>query len=40
MRLHYHRLYQIKSLEANLSLEDMRQLCRKKPPSQVYLPQN
>ena len=40
MRLHYHRLYQIKSLEPNLSLEDMRQLCRKKPPSQVYLPQN
>ena len=25
--LHYHRLYQISSLEANLSLEDMRQLC-------------
>ena len=24
--LHYHRLYQISSLEANLSLEDMRQL--------------
>ena len=25
--LHYHRLYQISSLEANLSLEDMKQLC-------------
>ena len=24
--LHYHRLYQISSLEANLSLEDMKQL--------------
>ena len=23
--LHYHRLYQISSLEANLSLEDMKQ---------------
>ena len=25
--LHYHRLYQISSLEANLSLEDIKQLC-------------
>ena len=25
--LHYHSLYQISSLEANLSLEDMKQLC-------------
>ena len=25
--LHYHRLYQISILEANLSLEDMKQLC-------------
>ena len=25
--LNYHRLYQISSLEANLSLEDMKQLC-------------
>ena len=25
--LHHHRLYQISSLEANLSLEDMKQLC-------------
>ena len=25
--LHYHRLYQISCLEANLSLEDMKQLC-------------
>ena len=25
--LHYHKLYQISSLEANLSLEDMKQLC-------------
>ena len=24
--LHYHRLYQISSFEANLSLEDMKQL--------------
>ena len=37
--LHYHRLYQISSLEANLSLEDMRQLCtecRQKPASHKY----
>ena len=38
MTLHYHRLYQISSLAANLSLEDLKQLCRQKPPSQVYLP--
>ena len=38
MALHYHRLYQISSLEANLSLEDPKQLCREKPPPQVYLP--
>ena len=25
--LHYHRLYQTSSFEANLSLEDMKQLC-------------
>ena len=25
--LHYHSLYQISSLEVNLSLEDMKQLC-------------
>ena len=28
MKLHYHRLYQISSFEANLSLQDMKQLCR------------
>ena len=38
MTLHYHRLYQISSLEANLCLEDLKKLCRQKPPSQVYLP--
>ena len=32
MTLHYHRLYQILSLGANLSLEDMKQLCEQKPP--------
>ena len=40
MILYYHRLYQISSLEANLILEDLKQLCRPKPPSQVYLLQN
>ena len=30
--LHYHRLYQISSLEANLSLEDMKQLCHRQKP--------
>ena len=35
---HYcHRLYQISSVAANLSLEDLKQLCREKSPSQVYL---
>ena len=38
MALHYHRLYQNSSLETNLSLKDMRQLCRQKPPQQTYLP--
>ena len=38
MALHYHRLYQISSLEANLSLQDPKQFCRQKPPLQVYLP--
>ena len=38
MTLHYHRLYEISSLEANLSLEDLKQLCRQKSLSQVYLP--
>ena len=36
--IHYHRLYQISSFAANLSLEDLKQLCRKKPASQVCLP--
>ena len=39
--LHYHRAYQISSLEANLSLEDMKYetaLCRQKPHSQGYTP--
>ena len=40
MTLHHHRLYQIASLEANLSLEDMKQLGRKKPHPQICLPQN
>ena len=37
--LHYHILYQTSSLEANLSLKDMKQLCtdcRQKPVSQTY----
>ena len=38
MILYNNRLYQISSLEANLILEDLKQLCRQKPPSQVYLP--
>ena len=38
--LHYHRLYQISSLEAGLSLEDMKQLCVDRRHLQVYLPQN
>ena len=36
MKLNYHRLYQISSLEANLSLEDLKQLFREKPPQQVF----
>ena len=36
MKLNYLRLYQISSLEANLSLEDLQQLCRQKPPQQVF----
>ena len=36
MTLHYPKLYQISNLEANLSSEDMKQLYRQKPPSQVY----
>ena len=32
---HYHRLYQISSLEANLSLEDMKQLL-----GNIPIPQN
>ena len=39
MTLHYHRLYEISSLEANLSLEDMKQLLERSH-LQVYLPQN
>ena len=34
MRLRYHRLYQILSLEDNLCLEDMKQLFGQKSPSQ------
>ena len=33
IKLHYHRLYQILGLEANLSLQDMKQLCRQKATS-------
>ena len=40
MTLHYHRLYKISSLEANLSLQDMKQLFQQKPMSQVNLPKN
>ena len=40
MTPHYHRLYQISSLEANLSSEDRLRFCRQKPPSQVYIHQN
>ena len=39
MALHYHRLYEISSPEANLSLEDMKQLLERSH-LQVYLPQN
>ena len=38
MTLHYQKLYQISSLEANLTLEDLKQFFRQKPSSQVYLP--
>ena len=38
MTIHYNRLYQISGLEGNLSLEDMKQLCRQKPTSQVHPP--
>ena len=37
--LHCHRLYQISSLQANLSLEDMKPRCtdcRQKPASHSY----
>ena len=37
MTLHYHRLYPISNLEVNLSSKDLKQLCRQKPPSQVYI---
>ena len=36
--LHYHRLYQISSLEANLSLEDMKQLCVDRSPFPTGIP--
>ena len=32
MTLHYHRVYKISSLEANLSLEDLKQFCRQTHP--------
>ena len=32
MTLHYHRVYKISSFEANLSLEDLKQLCRQTHP--------
>ena len=38
MTLQYHTVYQISSLEANLSLEDKKTALRQKPPTQVYLP--
>ena len=42
MTLHYHRLYQISSLAANLSLEVLKQLCidRGHLHRYTYLPQN
>ena len=42
MTLHYHRLYQISSLAANLSLEDLKQLCIDRSHLHKYtcLPQN
>ena len=36
MTLPYHRLYQISSLEARLSLEEMKQLCRSHPYRYTY----
>ena len=36
--LHYHRLYQISSLEANLSLEDMKQLCVERSHRYTHYP--
>ena len=38
--LHYHRLYQISSLEANLSLEYMKQLCVDRSHIQTGRPPN
>ena len=32
MTLHYHGVYKISSLDANLSLEDLKQLCRQTHP--------
>ena len=32
MTLYYHRVYKSSSLEANLSLEDLKQLCRQTHP--------
>ena len=36
MTLHYHREYKISSLEANLSSEDLKQLCRQTHPKTNY----
>ena len=33
IKLHYHRLYQTLGLETNLSLQDLKQLCRQKATS-------
>ena len=40
--LHYHRLYQISTLEVNLSLEDMKQLLDREATftQVIYLPQS
>ena len=38
--LHYHRLYQISSLEANLSLEYMKQLCVDRSHIHISRPPN
>ena len=32
LTLHYHKVYKISSLEANLSLKDLKQLCRQTHP--------